>query len=276
MIRKTDEGGSVEVEVRVEAPMEVVWRALLDPGEIARWFPLEARGEGRLGGIVEVSWGDDQWWPMEVVEAEEARHLRLRDATPAPAEGAPVLFVDYHLHSERGGTVVRLVHSGFAPGDDWDAFLEGLDAGWGYFLRNLKVYLERHLGQPRAMAWARPRVDGDRAAIWGAVLEVHGVDPAGLEGIAEGAPCAVRFDGRTRAGVLEAVAPGRTLGVRLPDLDESLLFLEVEAEGANGRVGMWVSTYGLDTVRVAEVQAAVDGAAAALAGRLPVEDSAGS
>lgn len=269
MIRKTQTGNSVEVEVRIEAPAEAVWRALSDPEEIQRWFPLMARGEGRLGGIIEVSWGDDQWWAMEVVEAEEGRHLRLKDAAAPPSEDAPVLVMDYHLTSDAGATVVRLVHAGFLPGDDWDAFLEGLDAGWGYFVRNLKTYVERHLGTPRTMAWSRPSVAGDRAAIWDAVLDVFDVDPAGIPGAAPGAPCTFGVGGRRYAGVLEVAAAGRTLGVRVPDLDESMFFVEVEADGENGRIGIWLSTYGMEPERFTELQKAVDAAAGELSRRLP-------
>jgi hypothetical protein len=78
----------------------------------------------------------------------------------------------------------------------------------------------------------------------------------------------VDLAGRTEGGVVEAVAPGRTLGVRLPEVGESLLFLEIEGEGENGRVGMWLSTYGLDADRVGTLQAALEAAAEALSRRL--------
>lgn len=264
MIRRTEEGAYIEVEVRVDAPAEAVWQALSGPAELTRWFPLEARGDVRVGGILEVSWGDDQWWAMEVAEAEAGRHLRLKDATPSPPEGGPTLFVDYHLTAEGGSTVVRLVHSGFGPGADWDEYLEALDAGWGYFMRNLKLYVERHRGVPRRMLWARPSVSGDRAAIWAALLEVFGVEAATLSGAVAGTACALRLEGRAEAGVVETTAAGRALGIRLPDRGESMLFIEVEAAGERGRVGLWLSTYGMDDDRAAALQRALDAAAAEL------------
>ena len=266
MIMKSESDAVVQVEVRVDAPVDAVWAAVTDPEEIRRWFPLDARGDGAtVGGVVEVTWGDDAWWGLRVAEAQPGRHLRLHDAEP-PAEGQPLLFVDIHLSGEVGGTVVRLVHSGFGPEDTWDAYLDGLDAGWGYFLRNLKVYLERHHGVPRVMAWARSPVKGSRADIWEALLGVYGVDPAGLGPGADA--CTVTLDGIAHPGRVEVAVPGRTFGVRLPDLDHALLFLEIESEGEEGRVGNWLSTYGMDDGGVARLQRAVDASAGELTRRL--------
>jgi len=266
MIRKDDAGARVEVEVRVDAPADAVWEAITDPDQIRRWFPLDARGDAAtVGGILEVTWGEDAWWGLQVAEAEPGRHLRLHDAAP-PAEGQPLLFTDIHLTGEGGSTVVRLVHSGFGPEATWDAYLDGLDAGWGYFLRNLKVYLERHRGVARVMAWARPLAKGSRAAIWSALLGVYGVDPAGIDGA--GDACAVRLGGAHYPAHLEVAVPGRTLAVRVPDLDHALLFLEIESEGENGRVGIWLSTYGMDAAAVVRLQEAVDASAAELTRRL--------
>jgi uncharacterized protein YndB with AHSA1/START domain len=265
MITKNVSGAVVEVAVQVDAPVDAVWRAITDPEEIRRWFPLDARGDGgTVGGLVEVTWGDDAGWGLRVAGAQPGRHLRLHEAEPPP-EGQPLPVIDIHLSDEGGGTAVRLVHSGFGSGEEWGAYLDGLDAGWGYFLRNLKVYLERHPDRPRVMAWARPAVRGSRDAIWSAILGVYGVDPAGLAPGADG--CPVTLGGSVHPGHVEAAVPGRTLGVRLPGLDHAILFVEVESEGEKGRVGIWLSTYGMDDADVARLQWAVDASARELTRR---------
>jgi len=269
MIEKGKEGGRVVVEVRVDAPMDAVWRALCRPEEIRRWFPLDARGEGVEGGTLEVTWGGDEWWPSRVEIPEDGRHLRLVSDMPTATGDTMTLAIDYTIVAEGGMAVVRLVHSGFGPGDEWDGYLEGLDAGWGYFMRNLKVYLERHRGAERTMAWARAQVSGSREEIWGALLDAVGVASAALATAAVGSPCEVHLSGRGHPAVLEATAPGRTLGVRLPEHSDAMLFLEVESEGESGRVGIWASMYEPDASTEAELRRAVHDAERALTAALP-------
>ena len=50
--------------------------------------------------------------------------------------------VDFRLAPVNGGTRVTLVHSGWGTGTDWDESLEMHRQGWGFFLGNLKAYLE--------------------------------------------------------------------------------------------------------------------------------------
>ena len=48
---------SIEIEIPISASPEAVWKALTDPGELTRWFPLEARVEPGEGGAIALSWG---------------------------------------------------------------------------------------------------------------------------------------------------------------------------------------------------------------------------
>ena len=61
-----------------DVPPEVVWRALTDAEELARWFPLAARVEG-VGGAISLSWGQ-QGTETVVIEVWEPgpRGLRCR------------------------------------------------------------------------------------------------------------------------------------------------------------------------------------------------------
>jgi len=193
---------------------------------------------------MEVTWGEDFWWALRVAQAEPSRHLRLVDVLPPGDETTPPS-IDVHLSGEEGHTHVRLVHSGFAPGGMGDDALAGLDAGWAYFLCNLKLYLERHRGSPRTMAWTRATVSGSRDTLWMGILEIIGVDRAGLSSGSD--TCVVTMGGCNH-----------------PGLNDALLFAEIESEGEKARVGIWLSTYGLDQARVAALQVGVDAAARAL------------
>ena len=55
---------------------------------------------------------------------------------------------------------VRLVQSGFGASEGWDDFFEGTEAGWTYFLYNLRLYLERHLGKVRHLISERIECPG--------------------------------------------------------------------------------------------------------------------
>ena len=43
-------------------------------------------------------------------------------------------------------TTLRLVHSGFGPGADFDEEYDGISQGWPVELRSLRHYLENHAG----------------------------------------------------------------------------------------------------------------------------------
>ena len=46
---------SVEQVIEINAPIEAVWKALNDPVELVRWFPLEAGVNA--DGSIWMSWG---------------------------------------------------------------------------------------------------------------------------------------------------------------------------------------------------------------------------
>ena len=96
--------------------------------------------------------------------------------------------VEYTLEARGGKTVLRLVHSGFAKGGDWeDELFGGTERGWRYELRSLRHYLERHAGRDRVVAWPRAPVRGTAAEAWRRLLGREGLVREGrIEGLVEG------------------------------------------------------------------------------------------
>lgn len=263
MITNREGGRAVEIKVRVEADPEAVWKAITRPDELKRWFPLDARGEARDGGRIEVTWGDEGWWGSTLTVPDEGRHARFVDESMVE-HGGSVLYMDYHLETDAGATVVRFVHSGFGAEDRWDAYLDGLDAGWSYFFRNLAVYLEHHAGTPRTMIWARPQVRGSREGLYRTLTEALEMAAGAIDGASVGDALSLSVAGVREDAVFEAAAPGRTLAVRLPDLEQSMLFVEIERDGDEGRVGVWISTYDAAPATVDRLRRAKDDLVAAL------------
>jgi len=151
---KAEKERSIDTTLEIAAPVESVWKAISDPRELERWFPLEARVTPGEGGGVFMSWGPP-WEGRSRIDAwEENRRLRTRGFL----EHGDASMVEYTLEARGGKTVLRLVHSGFAKGGDWeDELFGGTERGWRYELRSLRHYLERHAGQDRVVAWPKAR-----------------------------------------------------------------------------------------------------------------------
>jgi hypothetical protein len=77
-----------------------------------------------------------------------------------------VAAVDWFLEAKGGKTVLRLVHSGFAPGAAWDKEYDGTNRGWTFELQALKHYLERQRGKARRATWLRQATALEPAAVW--------------------------------------------------------------------------------------------------------------
>ncbi len=147
---------SFSMSIDIDATPEEVWRALTDAGELMRWFPLQARVTPGKGGSVFWGW-DEHWaWESQIDAWEPGARLRLVENRPAfdvngePLPGPPEqLAMEFTLDTHAGKTTLRIVHSGFGDGGNWDDELESVSAGWQFELRGLKHYLEHHKGRDR-------------------------------------------------------------------------------------------------------------------------------
>ena len=257
---------AIDLAVDIAASPEDVWRCLTDPTELARWFPLEARVEPGLGGSIWLSWGEGLAAADPITVWDPPRHLRTGGQS---AEGAAVpLAVDYIIEGSGGHTTLRLVHSGFGGGPEWDEGYEATHAGWSYFLLNLRHYLERHRGTPRRMAWVRLPARGPRPAAMARITGREGLGLAGgQEPVASGGldpllpgdryAATALAGGRVEGSVLHH-RPGFTFAGTLEELNDALLFLEMEPGPDVWHAGIWISTYGVADDLVAELQRTLD------------------
>ena len=237
----SQETRSIEKELYIEAPPEVVWRALTEAAELTRWFPVEAAVEPGEGGTIRLSWGEGAEGTARIHLWDPERSVGWREQY-----GSVVLAVEYHIEAKGGGTVLRLVHSGFAATADWDEQFHMVDGGWSYFLENLRLYLERHRGVPRTLVYERRPVAMPRPEAYARLTGPNGVGVEGsFEGLTAGDPYRVRTSaGEVMEGRVIAAQPGYQLGLTIDD-GSALLFIEIEPAPEGCRPAVWLSTYGL-------------------------------
>ena len=121
------------------------------------WFAPHAAVTPGEGGSVSVGWDPKEMWDTPITVWEPLRRMQTTSEMPGKDGRLVRLAVDYYVEAHGGRVRVRLVHSGFDDSGSWDDYIDGLDAGWGFFLFNLKHALERHRGVDRQQLSARFR-----------------------------------------------------------------------------------------------------------------------
>lgn len=132
---------TIELTTTVDAPPEAVLQALTDAGELVRWFPSAAESDACTGGAYsyrfefEADTSRNHTYAGEYREVSSGRVAYSWQTQAGPTE------VAFRIAPSGDGTELRLVHSGWAAHDD--DTVEEFRQGWGFFLGNLKTYLER-------------------------------------------------------------------------------------------------------------------------------------
>jgi len=236
---------SFELQVDIDAPIEVAWEALTQAQGIANWFSPEAAvTKPGLGGEVTAKWSEAMAMTMKVDAWEPGRHVRWLDESGFMGEGTSIA-LDMYLTTEKGKTHVRLVQSGFGVSGGWDDFFAGTKTGWTYFLYNLRVYLEKHVGRVRRMIAERIEATAPRDVVWRHILSAAaGLVAAGGGAIKAGDWVQLKLaDPATVRAAAELVIEGYALGLRITELDDALLFIELEGGQDSFHVGYWLSVY---------------------------------
>jgi uncharacterized protein YndB with AHSA1/START domain len=141
--------GTIERELYIDAPPEIVFEVVSDPAHVKEWWPDEARYETVVGSPGEILFADDQGGKVEaltVVDLEPPTRFSIRWTHPADeaaAEGNSLL-VTFELEAQGDGTLLRFRETGFRE-RGWEAAV--LEAtyhdhvqGWDYFLPRLLAY----------------------------------------------------------------------------------------------------------------------------------------
>jgi uncharacterized protein YndB with AHSA1/START domain len=264
----------IEKQIRIAAPPAAVWKALTDADELARWFPLEARVKPGKGGSIWMSWGPgfDGESSIELWEPEHRlRKVSKPKAAPAGEEGGPTaspLAVDFYLEGKGGETVLRIVQSSFGRGSDFDAEFEGMEIGWGLYLRNLRHYLEHHAGAQCHHTFAGHAVALSLDDAFARLLGGDGLARQGrLEGLREGdAFSIVTANGQALEGVVESLVAPKVIALAIGRSREALVRFTLMDMKSVCYAGLEQYVYGLAPERAAEI---TKGLEALLASALP-------
>ena len=140
--------GAAEIKksIEIDAPPDVIYRALTEEKELVQWMPTEARLDLRVGGALRFRFhwearNVDTEVTGKIVELIPGRKVSYTwvaamrsDRDPARMEGAPAALVTWTLEELPGRrTRVSLLQKGFD-----ERFRQDGESGWEHFLSQLK------------------------------------------------------------------------------------------------------------------------------------------
>jgi uncharacterized protein YndB with AHSA1/START domain len=236
---------TIDLTIDVDATLDEVWHALTTGEGLVRWFgPYGAVTPGE-GGSVSVGWDPKEMWDAPITVWEPQRRMQTASEMPSKDGRIVRLAIDYYLEVQGSRVRVRLVHSGFDDSGSWDDYIDGLDAGWTYFLFNLKHALERHRGLDRRQLSARFRTmarAGEDHPVFG--LKGLRVRPP-VDGLRPGDACRLFLGGVEVAATVAVRHTSRTVAFLVPAWNDALLVVEREGMKEAHTLGIWLSLYGV-------------------------------
>ena len=194
-----------DVEFEVPATVEQVWDAIATGPSVQSWFLGRTEVEAGVGGVVRMAMGE--YRPESEITAW-APGERFAHRQPPLPDGRFMAYEFLVEARERACTVVRLVTSGFLPGDDWADEYEAMRQGGALYAATLREYLTHFAGRT-----AEP------LNLWGPGLTDWSATRArldGLLGVADGEAHA-DLDGIGRVDGVVFHENDQTIGIRTDD-----------------------------------------------------------
>ncbi|MFV3073112.1 SRPBCC family protein [Niveispirillum fermenti] len=252
-IKKDDSGKRwVEMEFLTPGTPEQVWQAMATGPGNAAWF-MRAEIEEREGGRFRFDFGQEVSTNGEVTLWQPPHRFGYVERDWM--ENAPPVATEISIVARSGGLCqVRMVHSLFASGDDWDDQLEGFESGWPCFFAALRLYLEYFPGLPGAGFMAMVPTTLSTLESWRDLLSATGLDNP-LVGEERAGPAGPE----TLAGVIEKVVQEkgqRYLVLRLSEPGPGIMMCGVYQRSDHVSVSVVRFAYGNDA---AERAASLEG-----------------
>jgi uncharacterized protein YndB with AHSA1/START domain len=142
----------IEKHILLRAPRARVWRALTDSTEFGTWFRAVFQGPFRAGewvhGRITYPGYEHMEFELLVEALEPERRFTFRWHPNAIEPGVdytkePTTQVTFTLEDAEGGTLLRVVESGFdsIPLERRADALKSNESGWSEQMRNIETYL---------------------------------------------------------------------------------------------------------------------------------------
>ena len=133
-IERHDDRYTLRLSRVIAAPLERVWRAIIEPEEIAKWLGATVTHDARVEGHMRVDWEGSYLAGGRILAYDPPRLVEYEwDALPQRDSDSVVRF---ELREVSGGTELTLTHRDMTPDD---APLNG--AGWHAHLDSLAAML---------------------------------------------------------------------------------------------------------------------------------------
>ena len=120
--------------VTIDAPSQVVFKALTDEKELTKWFPDQVRLELKVGGFMQFKFFEDgkenhrvEGKVLEIIPNKKISYSWANKSDP----DFPKTTVTWMLEEVNRKTKVTMVHAGFDPKNKWH---ELHSMGWSYFI----------------------------------------------------------------------------------------------------------------------------------------------
>lgn len=251
----------IQLSVELDASPEDVFRAVTDGTELAKWLAPGARvtaPDGEKKGSIWISWGEGMSVEHEIEIFDAPK--RLRHPSGQNRETMAPLYADWSIEAREGGkATLRLVHSGFSAGADWDSEFEAHARGWRLMLQNLRQYFARHAHEPAVHLPFMSSVESPHRSIWNTLLGKLGLAAPPKVGDA------FRFTtpkGDVLTGVVDLVTEARVLALVVHEYDDALVrfTLEGKPDAPSTFVYGYVIVYSAERERAGELVAAASSA----------------
>src|SRR5262249_1587264 len=144
------------------------------------WFMGRTEVESRAGGLLRWSVGEAFTSEATVTAWDPPRRFAHRGIEDD--DGAFMAFEFLVEGRDQGSTTVRMVHSGFLGGDDWESEYDALRKGDPMYLRSLGTYLTYFPGRTGIpiTAWGPQQPDEER--VWEGLTRGLGLSGTVTEG----------------------------------------------------------------------------------------------
>ena len=139
--------------IEIDAPIDVVFKALTDPNDLTQWFPDSGTFEAKVGGKMHFTFvaGRNQMdrdhhldgEVLDIVPNKKLVYSFIPDEDYKPdGVRSPFTTVTWSLEEvTKNRTKVTLVHSGFT--NEMERHFKETTAGWNYFVSRLVEYCRK-------------------------------------------------------------------------------------------------------------------------------------